>query len=141
MVFQADLKGIPTGYPRLAAFISKDQDWHIFRKFKILNTRNILYLQSELSDLEAQLQKVDLDLAKNDKDALRSWWTFSANLSRLELIKKIRVALNAYSKFCPVETRRSHSHRTSQTLQFCSTANSFLCLLQLQAKFKTSKIG
>jgi hypothetical protein len=48
-----------SGYPSFAAFIHQDPDAAIYRKFERLSARNLLYLQSELHDLEGQLQALD----------------------------------------------------------------------------------
>jgi hypothetical protein len=53
----------PEGYPRFAAFIAHDADKSttIFRRFERLAARNLLYLESELFELEAQQDKLDED--------------------------------------------------------------------------------
>ncbi|KAG4437976.1 hypothetical protein IFR05_006557 [Cadophora sp. M221] len=47
------------GFPSLAHFISKDADAAIFRSFSELGARNLLYLQSNLNELEIELKRVD----------------------------------------------------------------------------------
>ena len=49
------------GYPSLAAFIASDSDKStaIYRRFDRLSARNLLYLQSELVELEAQQDALD----------------------------------------------------------------------------------
>jgi hypothetical protein len=47
------------GYSCFAEFITQDQDAAIYRKFERLSARRLLYLQSELHDLERQLQELD----------------------------------------------------------------------------------
>ncbi|KAK3328186.1 hypothetical protein B0T19DRAFT_184449 [Cercophora scortea] len=88
---------IPVGYPRLAALICKDQAWAVFRKFKELNARNLLGMQSEVMDLEAQLHAVDSHLSRNDSNVLESWASFTSDLERTSLMHKIKVALNEYN--------------------------------------------
>ena len=53
------------GYPSFAQFIATDSDAAIYRKYGHLSARNLLYLQSELHELEAQLQQLDLEDAKD----------------------------------------------------------------------------
>ncbi|KAH7400465.1 hypothetical protein BKA64DRAFT_642608 [Cadophora sp. MPI-SDFR-AT-0126] len=65
------------GYPRYSAFIASDEDKSttIFRRFQRLSTRNLLYLESELSELEAAQDKLDAE-AKQDDDlelSAQSW--------------------------------------------------------------------
>lgn len=47
------------GYPTFARFIAKDPDAAIYRKFESLSARNLLYQQSQLNDLERQLDELD----------------------------------------------------------------------------------
>jgi hypothetical protein len=51
----------PMGYPRFAAFISEDKDKSstIYRRFERLAARNLLYLESELAELEAKQDEMD----------------------------------------------------------------------------------
>ena len=70
------------GYPTFARFIARDRDAAIYRRFENLSARNLLYLQSELHDLEQQLQDLDRDDAKDidNSDAQRAarcWKAFS----------------------------------------------------------------
>ncbi len=68
----------PIGTHLYASHIVRDTSLSVYRKFAVLNTRNILYLQSELADLEQQLQRLDAkaDSADTDNDIWaipRSW--------------------------------------------------------------------
>jgi hypothetical protein len=49
------------GYPSLAAFIASDKDKStvIYRRFDRLSARNLLYLQSELAELEVKQDAFD----------------------------------------------------------------------------------
>ncbi|KAF8245504.1 hypothetical protein K440DRAFT_555769 [Wilcoxina mikolae CBS 423.85] len=58
----------PEGYPSHAQFISTSADCAVFRKFTELNVRNLLYLQTNVLDLEAQLYLHD----KNDVEAINA---------------------------------------------------------------------
>ena len=53
------------GYPTFADFIAKDKDAAIYRKYERLSARNLLYQQSELHELERQLEDIDRDDAKD----------------------------------------------------------------------------
>ena len=95
---------IPPGYPRHAALASRDKAYCLFRKFLTLNCRNLLHLQSEMIDLESQLQKVDKNLGEDEDQrrlefiALKSWSAFSQNEERARLFSEIRSKLQLYSK-------------------------------------------
>jgi hypothetical protein len=60
------------GYGLVSEFISSDADLNIFRRFLALNARNILYLQSELMELEARLEQLDEEA--NDRTRGNDVW-------------------------------------------------------------------
>jgi hypothetical protein len=94
-----EIKDVPSGYPTVAALISKDNDFAIFRKFRYLNARNLLYLQAELIDLENELETVDRSLEiKNETEELKSWKNFAKDEVRRDLALRIRKTLDEYSK-------------------------------------------
>lgn len=53
------------GYPALADFIAQDADHetYVFRKFKRLAVRNVLHLQGELLQLEAETEALEREAA------------------------------------------------------------------------------
>jgi hypothetical protein len=66
------------GYPSLADFIASDRDKStaIYRRFDRLSARNLLYLQSELQELEARqdaLDAEDLHGGLQAKKSARNW--------------------------------------------------------------------
>ena len=99
-----------TGYPSLAAFIASDRDrsTHIYRRFDRLATRNILYLQSELAELEDQQDKYDAEDLKRttqEKKSAGNWRVFKEKASepgdvkekaRMELVKEIEEKIKRY---------------------------------------------
>lgn len=100
------------GYPSLAAFIASDSDHStaIYRRFDRLSARNLLYLQSELVELEAVQDALDLEDYRAStiaKQGARNWQTLTeragspSNLrerQRLELALKIREKLREYRR-------------------------------------------
>ena len=100
------------GYPSLAAFIASDRDKStaIYRRFDRLSARNLLYMQSELVELEARqdaLDAEDLQGTLEAKDSARNWQTLNKRASetgntkeneRLELVRDIRKILKEYRK-------------------------------------------
>ena len=103
------------GYPSFAEFIARDGDAAVYRKFRHLGARNLLYRQSELHSLEEQLRSLDSEDAAclGDEDALkaaREWCHMSdpTNLrSRLHLelqdqialkLREYRTSMKSYSK-------------------------------------------
>jgi hypothetical protein len=95
---------IAIGYGAVANCMSFDCDLALYRRFGSLNSRNILYLQSELMSLEARLQELDSaanDISKGNEiwSVPRSWYYLEkAGGEHLEVVLKIREKLEAYSK-------------------------------------------
>ena len=48
-------------YTRLAALIGTHPEMALFRRFTNLNAKNLLYMQSELVHLEAELSNIELE--------------------------------------------------------------------------------
>ena len=63
------------GFPAVAEFMARDPDHetYVFRKFKRLTGRTLLHLQSELIDLEQQLEDLDRDAARSP-DMEQNWF-------------------------------------------------------------------
>jgi hypothetical protein len=88
------------GYPSLAAFIAsdKDQSASIYRSHRRISSRNLLYLEIELSELESELDALDeSDLAGGfeSKKFARSWKKLRESdepehIERVNLIMRIR---------------------------------------------------
>ncbi|KAH8744803.1 hypothetical protein BGZ57DRAFT_281100 [Hyaloscypha finlandica] len=58
------------GFPTLSCFMGADQDATIFQRFDRLSARNLLYLQSNLNELQARLDDLDqLDAEAGVQDA------------------------------------------------------------------------
>ena len=97
------------GFPSFALFIARDGDAAIFRKYAQLSARNLLYLQSELHELEQQLLQLDREDAKDidneeARAAAREWRYYSdpgnirAGQHRV-LQEKIGLKLNEYRAY------------------------------------------
>jgi hypothetical protein len=105
------------GFPSLSEFIASDHDRTslVFRRFDRLAARNLLYLQSELAELEAKhYDAEDQSIEFGDADAqecAKSWESFrdaaedvnnARQSSRMKLVKQIRLKLKEYRKVDPV---------------------------------------
>ena len=100
------------GYPSLAAFIASDCDHStaIYRRFDRLSARNLLYLQSDLTELEATQDALDAEYLRastDDKQSARSWQALKRKAKlpgslkeqrRLEVALEIREKIREYSK-------------------------------------------
>ncbi|KAJ2907269.1 hypothetical protein MKZ38_006563 [Zalerion maritima] len=67
---------VPLGYTKLAGFMVK-RDQEMFRRFRRMAVRDILYLQAELCDLEHQFDRRALgDANGGDPEVYfdREWW-------------------------------------------------------------------
>lgn len=94
------------GYPSLAAFMASDRDKTtlIFKRFNRLSARNLLYLESELAELQTKLDAYD-EQDRVDADSLqcaRNWESFKRRAEsqpeRMQLIKQIRNTMKEYSE-------------------------------------------
>jgi len=76
------------GHAALADFLAQDPDHetYVFRKFKKLAVRNVLYLQGELTALEEEVENLEREAAKSDDPevhlSMRSWKTLAENAQR-----------------------------------------------------------
>jgi hypothetical protein len=96
------------GYPSAAAFIASDPDHSlaIYNAFHKLSSRNLLYLEAEIFELQKQQDDLDIRDSRGDPTAqqcFRSWKQLSnsrepEHVERLELIEKIRKKLKEYRK-------------------------------------------
>ncbi|KAH3983951.1 hypothetical protein HBI55_117970 [Parastagonospora nodorum] len=63
---------LPNGFSRLAAFQAVDTNFSLYRGFAYLNSRLLLDLQKELTQLEQELEEIDSDDFEDNPDRLRS---------------------------------------------------------------------
>jgi len=101
----------PLGYPKLAEHFGEHPDFASFRRFGALNSRNLLYYQAELLELEEELEGVerrDNNLSKsgtgNDRAATWYWLggkgsEIQNNKDQLDLVLKLRGLLHQYSSY------------------------------------------
>lgn len=103
------------GFPALAAFIASDPDrsTFIYKRFNRLASRNLLIIQSELADMQSQLDAFDReDWARYQSRGpgyqaalldLQSWeaykTTHGPHSDRLKLVAEIRSTLKEYRKY------------------------------------------
>ena len=96
-------------FPTFADFIASDPELSVFRRFDGLSSRNLLYLQSELLDLQVRLADFDQeDLNEKNGDVILSakcWETFAVRSEehpreneRMETIRRIRVVMKEYQE-------------------------------------------
>jgi len=103
------------GHNLIASLIAKDADLNIFRSFSGLHVRNILYLQSELVELETKF--ITLDAESNDGSRgndvwslPRSWWHITRqNGEYMETVGKLREVSQQYCKSTKV-TKHAGTH-------------------------------
>ena len=94
------------GYPSLAAFIASDsyKSTAIYRRFDRLWARNLLYLQSDLIELEARqdsLDAEDLQGSTVEKVSSRDWQILKRRANEADNVRekeRRRVALEIRSK-------------------------------------------
>jgi len=92
------------GYDSVAKCVNYDRDLAQYRRFGVLNARNLLYLQSELMSLETRLGELDAEANNLTRGNAvwsipRSWHALAkAQDEHLEVVLKIRSRLDEYSK-------------------------------------------
>jgi hypothetical protein len=120
-----ELGHVRDGYPALAAWMERDPDGEtlVFRKFGRLSSRNLLRLQCNLIELEADIHKLDeearskfaTDMAAGE--ASRRWETFmelaadakSLERRRLAKLEDLEIKMKEYRKSFSVCKLVSHS--------------------------------
>lgn len=104
-VVRTYLDGQPKGYSRVTAYLNSDSGAAVFRRFCSLYSRELLYLQAELSELEKKLARLDEADLEADADKWRVGYTlYSKNLdcqnneARRLLIEEIGKKLIEYDE-------------------------------------------
>ena len=93
-------------YNRLATLVGTHQELALFRNFKALNVKNLLYMQAELVHLQSELETIELDNKQSGDEERSTYLTslfdlkFSEGSSRdlqWRKILEIREKLKCYS--------------------------------------------
>jgi len=94
------------GYPKLAQHIGLYSECAIFRRFRTLNSQNLLYLQAELVDLEQELRRLeaaDYESAEGNRSSYSKDWYWlnnsasEGNSEQLQIVLEVRKKLKDYS--------------------------------------------
>ncbi|KAJ5511767.1 hypothetical protein N7453_003870 [Penicillium expansum] len=97
----AELGNVRDGYPALAGWIGRDPDGEtlVFRRFRKLSARNLLHLQSQLIQLEQEIDELDDEARRSPnldaRQASRRWETLTqlaADPTRPEMKRLKKVA-------------------------------------------------
>ncbi|KAK5126363.1 hypothetical protein LTR85_010599 [Meristemomyces frigidus] len=100
------------GFAKIAAFMSMDREGGMYRRFRELSAKSLLYMQSELASLEADLLRMDRNEMKSedvrermDNEQVAMSWDMLNNSQhnerhkrRMELIIRLRNLIKAYHK-------------------------------------------
>ncbi|CAG1982738.1 unnamed protein product [Fusarium graminearum] len=105
----AKIDDSPRGYPSLAAFMSADKDFTMFRSFSRLHTRLLLHKQDELTELEQRLDELDQADSKVAPYLLITNRDVSGDTERRALLGEIEIKLNEYNKL--LEALMNHQER------------------------------
>jgi hypothetical protein len=124
------------GYVDFAEFIASDGQLSIFKEFRSLAARNLLYLEAELQLLQFEIQAIDdadqallnnVDDAEQKiktEEAIRAWECFREQtktdprqVQKLEMIMKLRGLMKEYGMLISTEVLRSSGpvHDSSPT--------------------------
>ncbi|KAK0653997.1 hypothetical protein QBC41DRAFT_360760 [Cercophora samala] len=87
------IEDFPNGYPRFSALVAAHDSFLVTRRFSHVRTRLLLLEQDKVSELEAKLNKIDLE-------ETRELWLGSRrrdkNENRLSVIAELKEALKSY---------------------------------------------
>jgi hypothetical protein len=95
------IESFPRGYSSLAAFLSSDREFTVFRCFSRLHTRVLLHKQDELAQLEQRLDELDEEDSQNNSYRLMTNRHRSGDQDRRALLGEIEQKLNEYSRSKP----------------------------------------
>lgn len=114
MPLLSEVRERPAGYAQWASWLASDPDGEtlVFRKFNELATVNLLYLQSELLEVEGRLSELnEAALKSKDMDLLSATRKYETLLQqceppdaredareRMDLIKDLRLKMKEYRK-------------------------------------------
>ncbi|KAH9908518.1 hypothetical protein F4778DRAFT_350218 [Xylariomycetidae sp. FL2044] len=112
------------GYLSAASWLARDPDneTFIFRKFDRLAALNLLYMQSEILELEKRLSDQHLDVARGHdmdlKDAASTWETLTSQFrsgrpdagERMKLILELREKLKTYHETLLLQSQVAQLH-------------------------------
>ncbi|KIL86399.1 hypothetical protein FAVG1_10228 [Fusarium avenaceum] len=91
------VESFPRGYPSLAAFLSSDKEFTVFRCFSRLHTRVLLHKQDELAQLEQRLDELDEEDSRNNSYRLLTNRHRGGDQDRQVLLGEIERKLNEYN--------------------------------------------
>ncbi|KAE9364413.1 hypothetical protein N431DRAFT_519815 [Stipitochalara longipes BDJ] len=96
------------GFPSASAFVASDPDhcFSIYNAFHRLSSRNLLYMEAEIFELQKQQDDLDIRDSRGDPDTIqcfRSWKRLKTStdprqLEQMELIMKIKQKLKEYQE-------------------------------------------
>ena len=97
----------PNGWPRLAAFHDTNDGLAIFRRFGKSHCRVLLHLQAEITQIEKDLEELDLKDATQPNMLYRlrrNEWKDGWDTAQKDLLEKLRLRLLEYGMTPSVET-------------------------------------
>ena len=95
-------------YNKLAALVGTHQELALFRKYGALNAKNLLYMQAELTHLQSELARIELEDKYSEDPRKATYITSVFDLRdsdgtsrdlQWRKILEIREKLKVYSKF------------------------------------------
>ena len=114
-MLENNLEQMTEGYAKVAQLMGEHPEFAIFRRFRALNMQDMLYLQAEITHLEADLRKIENDDVKHGgrKNHSYDWWSMThgqgeGDTDQWEKVLEIREKLEKYS------TRTQHATMISQ---------------------------
>jgi hypothetical protein len=102
-------KSAMEGYAKVASLMGMHPEFGMFRRFLALNAQCILYMQAEITHLEAELRSIaEEDIASGKMPGhAHDWWTLSqghefGDAKQWQMVLEIREKLEKYSMHQPL---------------------------------------
>jgi len=98
----AEFEKLPGGWPRVAAFLDSADNTAIFRRFGQLHCRELVMLQTEITNLEQKLAELDKHDSESASTTYRLMTTYHKDgwdTERTDLREEIRVKLLIYGMY------------------------------------------
>ncbi|MCJ1245170.1 hypothetical protein MMC30_002371 [Trapelia coarctata] len=94
---------LPGEYPQLSALMGLHEGMAIFRKFAVLNARNLAYMQAEILLIESELNYLarrDATRARDEKNFSKQLWQLhgTEDCAQWERILESRMKLKEYNE-------------------------------------------
>ena len=140
----------PKGYPRLAAFLSSETSFSLYRGFSYARSRVLLDLQAQITQLERELDRLDCFDSQNGDGGQRRLHSRATDINkprvdgerpRKEVLRDLQEKLGEYDELL-IKTREIASFQRPSSRDYRSVRTWFYNikpLVQREAQFISQK--